>query len=946
MVKTYSRYEALSSFGVISSNSNVAWLPSNSSSTGLAVVGGLEDVLLWDIKSSTLIARLAESRELLQAIEVSQVSIDPTNQLIAAGYTDGSIRVWDVQSKTVLVTFNGHKSAISSLKFDKSGTRLASGSRDSNIVVWDLVAEVGLYRLRSHRDQITSVAFLGGGESVDEPYLLSTSKDGMIKLWSLDIQHCVETHVAHRGECWSMGLLEEQSATIPDEDGNGDNSETEVTAVTSGATKDIKFWSINLAAEDGEKVVEIGTLPKQSPERGLGLKYHSNGRFFAISNSDKSVEIWRKRSLQEIKKSVARKQKRRKDKGLEADPAISEDNILEKYIPFTIIRTSAKVRNFDWIDHSQNRGSGAISIKSSLDLVVNLSNNSIEYYSVVSDESSTKKAGPADYTRSYAIDLAGHRSDIRALSISSDKKMVVSAANGSLKLWNIKTNNCLRTFLDCGYILCCSFLPGDALVVTGTKEGTLALYDIASSSIQEELTDAHTGAIWSLDISADGKTLVTASADKTVKFWEFRIVQEEVPGTNRTFNKLKLKHTKTLELTDDILAVKLSPDFKLIACSLLDNTVKVFFTDTLKFFLNLYGHKLPVLSLDISHDSKLLVTCSADKNIKIWGLDFGDCHKSLFGHQDSIMKVLFEPGTHNFFSASKDKTVKYWDGDKFENIQKLVGHKSEVWSLAIANDASFVVSGSHDKSVRIWELTDEPLFLEEEREKELEELYEATLTSSLEDDEKPRGEGEDEEDLNEVERAGKQTIETLKAGEKLMEALDIGIEDLKQLQEHELNLKQNPKAAPPVRNIILKTLDVSAERYVMDVLQRIKPSQLEDALLVFSFDKVISLFKFIEIWALKQWNIPLLCRVLMFTLRTYHKQIVANNVMRTNLETLRNNLLTALDRSRQQMGYNIAGLKYIKQNWDIYHTKEFVDEKEYQENQDRQLKKRAFTTVN
>ena len=95
------------------------------------------------------------------------------------------------------------------------------------------------------------------------------------------------------------------------------------------------------------------------------------------------------------------------------------------------------------------------------------------------------------------------------------------------------------------------------------------------------------------------------------------------------------------------------PAGKLIAVALLDSTVKVFFTDTLKFFLSLYGHKLPVLSMDISSDSTLLVTGSADKNIKIWGLDFGDCHKSLFAHADSVMQVAFVPNTHYVFSVGE-----------------------------------------------------------------------------------------------------------------------------------------------------------------------------------------------------------------------------------------------------------------------------------------------------
>ena len=59
----------------------------------------------------------------------------------------------------------------------------------------------------------------------------------------------------------------------------------------------------------------------------------------------------------------------------------------------------------------------------------------------------------------------------------------------------------------------------------------------------------------------------------------------------------------------------------------------------MKFFLALYGHKLPVLSMDISSDGTLLASGSADKNLKIWGLDFGDCHRSLFAHSDSVMQV-------------------------------------------------------------------------------------------------------------------------------------------------------------------------------------------------------------------------------------------------------------------------------------------------------------------
>lgn len=55
---------------------------------------------------------------------------------------------------------------------------------------------------------------------------------------------------------------------------------------------------------------------------------------------------------------------------------------------------------------------------------------------------------------------------------------------------------------------------------------------------------------------------------------------------------MTLVHVRTLKMTDDVLSVRYSPNGKLLAVALLDSTVKVFYQDTLKFFLSLYGHKV------------------------------------------------------------------------------------------------------------------------------------------------------------------------------------------------------------------------------------------------------------------------------------------------------------------------------------------------------------------
>ena len=894
----------------------------------------------------------------MTAIAQSKTDAD----VFAVGYEDGSIRLWDSTIATTVVSFNGHKSAVTMLAFDKTGVRLASGGKDTDVIIWDLVAEVGQYKLRGHKDQITGLRFVepesqipdGDGEEVmvldneaSEGFLLTTGKDALIKLWDLSSRHCIETHIAQtHGECWALGVS-------PDFTG----------CVTAGNDGEMKIWSLDITAlaSSAQKVDlsqavkflhDRGTLHRQSKERAVEVSFHPRRDYFAVHGVEKSVEIWRIRTESEIKKAIARKRKRRrekvaKDKKVGGDLDMEDEDkgddvasadISDVFVQHAIVRTTGKVRSVDW---ATSQG------KKDLQLLVGCTNNLLEMYSIVGRDKLKSKTDSPDYNRALAIELPGHRTDIRALSISSDDRMLASAANGSLKIWNIRTSTCIRTF-ECGYALCCAFLPGDKVVVVGTKEGELQLYDVASAALLESV-NAHEGsAIWSLQVHPDGKSVVSGGADKTAKFWDFKIVQEQVLGTTRTTPKLKLVQSRILKVSDDILSLRFSPDSKLLAIALLDSTVKVFFTDSLKLYLNLYGHKLPVLSMDISYDSKLIVTSSADKNIRIWGLDFGDCHKALFGHQDSILQVAFVPHNsdgngHHFFSAGKDRSIKYWDGDKFEQIQRIHGHHGEIWALAVSRSGRFFVSASHDKSIRVWEETDEQIFLEEEREKEIEELYESTLTTSLEQD-------PDAEDAKrEVGAATKQTVDTLMAGERIEEALELGTADLNAVREWEEMQRTNPNAAPPQRNPIFVMLgNISAEAYVMNVLQKIKAAALHDALLVLPFASVPMLFTFLNIFAKRSMNMPLTCRILFFMLKTHHKQIVASKTMRTMLDGIRANLREALKRQKDEMGYNIAALKVVGMQMADNSIKGFVDEKwdeEREKEEGAAVRKRAFVHV-
>ena len=844
----------------------------------------------------------------------------------------------------MVISFNGHKSAITTLAFHEDGTRLASGSKDTTITIWDLIAESGLFKLKGHKDEITGLYFLsklsahsvvnGSNQSLSETetelrshttgsgsFLISVGKDALLKLWDLAGHYCLETHVAQsNGQCWSLAASPDQSVFI-----------------TGGNEGELRVWSLDVDSlvkaketSQGDRVVqylaERGVILRQSKDRTTGISFHPDGSFFAAHGNERLIEVWKVRSESEVQKKLARKRKRRREKNSSSEHGISNiespGNIGSAEVQDLLshhceVRPSGRVRSVCWANPTS---------RNSLQILVSESNNQIELWSASQRETSKGEVGGSSKEPHIvcAIDLPGHRADIRALAISPDGRMLASAGQGSLKVWNLRTQSCLRT-MECGYALCVTFLPGGKIVVLGNRKGELEIFDIASSNLIDTVK-IHEEKIWSLHVHPDGKSLITGSEDKTAKFFRFEVLQGTTTDNHQGDNRFRLVHTRTLKVNDPILTVRYSPDARLIALALLDNTIKVFFSDSLKLFLNLYGHKLPVLHLDISYDSKMAVTCSADKNVRLWGLDFGDCHKAFFAHQDTVTQVAFVPTNrdgngHHFFSVGKDRVVKYWDGDKFEQIQKLDGHHGEIWAMVISHTGDSIVTAGHDKSIRQWVQTKEQIFLEEEREKELEELYERTLTTSLEQD------GDTPGNNPEAVAAGKPTVETMMAGEKIVEALTIGIEDLQVMNDHSEAKRSQPNVALPVRNpIYLAHGSISAEAYLLQVVQRIQAAALQDALLVLTFDQVSSLFIFMHLWTAKQWNMRLTCNILFFLLKTHYKQIIASKKLRTLLDSIRTELRASLDLQKDEIGFNLAALRIVGKQVLETSTSSFIDE--------------------
>ncbi|TRY63046.1 hypothetical protein TCAL_10987 [Tigriopus californicus] len=872
---------------------------------------------------------------------------------LVLGYHDGAIRVFDLDTAECLVTLNGHKSCITALTLDGSGLRLASGSRDTHVIVWDMVNECGLYRLKGHKGPVTQVRFM-----TDRPVLISSSKDTRVKFWDLDIQHGFATLTRHLTEIWDFVLVKNDQYLVT---GSGDAElriwkltfDPEFSALNKSQKLDLpgqasKKFKVNeteedefedldednLDADSGLKIEKLGSILRGAPDKVSHVVTDVSGRLMAVHGRDNSVELFLINNEEEVKKRMQKKAKKerrkvaKKEGGSEVQESVSTVNldtptIQEEFRRLKVIRAGGKVRHLS-LEVTRDETLGVI------DLIT--ANNQIESFTIDLIE---KNADPEMKLR---FDHPGHRSDVRTVQFSSDNTSILSGSHESIKIWNRNVQVCVRTVAS-GYCLSSLFVPGDRQVIVGTRKGTIQIFDIASAEMTEEI-EAHDKEIWAMSLNPDKKGFVTASADHSVKFWAFELLKV---GEKR---QLSILHKRTLKLDEDAIAVKLSEDGRMIAVSLMDSTIKVFFVDTLKFFLSLYGHKLPALALDISTDSTLIVTGGADKNIKIWGLDFGDCHRSIFAHDDSVTAIQFIPNTHLFFTGGKDGKIKQWDADNFERILTLDGHHGEIWSLAVAPNSRFLVSSGHDKTLRLWERTEEILVLEDERETEREREEEDELATG-----EARiipGQEEKEADL-----PGKKTAETEKGAERLMEAIQVYrdyTEEVKEAESEAKALKKEP-IIPVMPPLMLAYQCQTPEHYMAKMIGLIKSSEIEQTLLVLPFDVTVHLLEIIRLLLEKRLSVEVICRIFFFIVEVNFGPLSSAKELRPLLQDLRGLAKDRLQEVKDTVGFNMAALRYTLQQKDEKQkaielqdaVSKFKDKRKKKKNKERALQTAILT---
>ena len=242
---------------------------------------------------------------------INAISFSPDGKLVASGYNDGMVRLWQVSTEELVNEFRDHSKAIFSIVFSPDGRSLATSSEDGSIFLRDLSTEKVLKHLKLHTEAVYSLAF-----SPDGKKLASSSRDQTIKIWDISSGTVLKNitgspasilDFSPDGKSLALGLGQNQGVGIV----NPDSGQLITTLSTSSQTLALSFSPDGsfLSSSGRGQTINIWSLEDfqlTAKLRGHSdvvwwISYSPSGEFLASASADNTVRVWNTFTGEEIR---------------------------------------------------------------------------------------------------------------------------------------------------------------------------------------------------------------------------------------------------------------------------------------------------------------------------------------------------------------------------------------------------------------------------------------------------------------------------------------------------------------------------------------------------------------------------------------------------------------------------------------------------------------------
>jgi WD40 repeat protein/serine/threonine protein kinase len=595
----------------------------------LLAVTGEKDIHLWETTRG-------EERRLSGHQGVTHdIAFSSDGALLASASADKTVRLWDLTQNTSRL-LSGNTDMVSLLTFSPDGKMLAAAGADHVIYLWDLSTGASSV-LTGNTAPIFQMRF-----SPDQRFFITAGADALLRIWD------VKDHVI-AGEPRQIlrGHLETISDFIFSPDGK------------------------TLASASHDNTVRLWDLTGEEPSRALP-PHEGNVSYIAFSPDGKTlfdaagdgVRAW---DLQAQTKSLL----------------VGADSF------FSFIRVSPDGR-FAAVGNTQRGDVSLWSLGGKRERVVSLPQD-VAFLASFSPDGSMI-AIPQRSSRDVHI----YRSDTKELIALSNAssinevrfspagdRLAIAGSDGALHIWRTSSLKESPQLLSGhqGEIRALQYSPDGSLLASGGDDGVIRLWGLDGES---RVLTTNDGAISSLLLMADGRSLISASETK-VLLWDL------TSGSSSVLCELPSAPSTRLSL---------SPDQSLLAWAGRDHRVYLFSLAEKKLRA-LSGHKGEIYLLAFSTSGEL-ASVSFDRSIRIWDLKTG-LARIFSGHTGPVRALAFSSDGSLLFSAGQDRSLRVWDvaAGTSRVVSEDAGHITQLL-LSPTNDALLSVGLRWE--ARLWRL--------------------------------------------------------------------------------------------------------------------------------------------------------------------------------------------------------------------------------------------------
>ena len=294
---------------------------------------------------------------------------------------------------------------------------------------------------------------------------------------------------------------------------------------------------------------------------------------------------------------------------------------------------------------------------------------------------------------------------------TSNDRRLVTGSGPTAYVWDAGAGELLTLSHRGDFFRSVAWSPDGKRMATGSFDQTARVWDVTtgtqllalrghsplvhetrtpwdSESALDQVTLDPRGFVFSVAWSSDGTRMATGGMDQTAKVWDTE--------TGKELLTLGGQH-------GPVSSVALSPNRKRLSTGNWDLTASVYDTETGKELVTLRGHKGPIVSVAWSPDGKRLATGSGDNTPMVWNAETGNRLQALNGHLGSVLSVAWSPDGKRLLTGSVDGTAKVWDAGSGRELLSLNGHRASVSSVAWSPDGRCLATGSVDTTTKVWD---------------------------------------------------------------------------------------------------------------------------------------------------------------------------------------------------------------------------------------------------